>query len=372
MARLLLLVGAVAAVVAAGADPGSASKAASQVWPAFVLVAGLLLVGCVAAEDRLFAAAGDRLAGAARDGRILFGGAAALVLVVSALLNLDTAVAFLSPVFVHTARRRGDDDALLLSACLLLSNAGSLLLPGSNLTNLIVLGHLHLSGGDFASRMGVPWVAAGVTTALTAMWWGRRVLARRVQPEGEPTRPAVGLGLFAVVAATVLVVVAPSPALPVFAVGVVVVGWRIVRGSQTFRGAVEILGLPVLLGLLGIAIGLGVLGRAWSGPAQLLGDLGPWPTAGVAAVSTVLVNNLPAASLFAARVPPHPYALLIGLNLGPNLFVTGSLSWILWLRASKAAGGNPSISKTALIGALAVPISIAAALGTLSALHGSN
>ena len=353
-------------------DPLAASNAASQDWPPFVLVTGLLLVGLVAAEDNLFAAAGEFLAGAARSGWVLFAGVAALVMVVSAVLNLDTAVAFLSPVLVHAARRRRDDEMVMLSACLLLSNAGSLLLPGSNLTNLIVLGHLHLAGSGFASRMGVPWLASGVVTAGTVALYGRRVLARNVVVDGEPASPHAGLGLAAVVAAIVLVMVFSSPALPVLGVGLFAAGWRMLRGSQTVRGALDVLGLPVLIGLLGVAIGLGALGRDWSGPSRMLGQLGPWATAAVAAASTVLVNNLPAASLLAARVPPHPYALLIGLNLGPNLFVTGSLSWILWLRASTAAGGRPSIKRTSLIGAVSVPLSIAAALVTLLAVSGST
>ena len=369
---VLLLLGAAAAVAAAAADPASASAAASQDWPPFVLVAGLLLVGLVAAEDRLFEAAGERIARAAPDGRVLFAGVAALTVVVSALLNLDTAVAFLSPVMVHTARKRGEDATVLLSACLLLSNAGSLLLPGSNLTNLIVVGHLHLSGGEFAARMCIPWLAAGLVTALTVAWFGRRTLRHRIATDGGPTRPVLGAGLPAVVAATVLVVVDPDPALPVLAVGVAAAGWQMARGSHSTRAALDALGLPVLLGLLGVAVGLGALGRDWSGPGRLLGHLGAWPTAAVAAAATVVVNNLPAASLFAARVPSHPYALLIGLNLGPNLFVTGSLSWILWLRASSVAGGNPSIRRTALVGVVSVPLSIAVALAALSAVSGAG
>jgi arsenical pump membrane protein len=84
-------------------------------------------------------------------------------------------------------------------------------------------------------------------------------------------------------------------------------------------------------------------------------------------VSSVLVNNLPAASLLAARTPDHPFALLIGLNLGPNLFVTGSLAWLLWLQSARAAGAQPSIAKATRIGVLAVPLSMAAALVVLVA-----
>lgn len=371
-----MLGGAVAAIAAASADLDAASNAASQDWPPFVLVAGLLLVGLVASEDHLFAAAGERLAGAARDGRVLFAGVAALVLVVSATLNLDTAVAFLSPVLVHSARKRDDDGVLLLSACLLLSNAGSLLLPGSNLTNLIVLGHLHLSGTRFAARMGLPWLVGGVVTAAAVGIAGRKELRRRSDPDPHAVRPVLGVGALAVLATTVLIVALPSPALPVVAVGIAATVARFAMGPTGMNGSMmrrvlDVLGLPVLLGLLGVAVGLGTLGRDWSGPARLLSHAGPWATAAVGAIASVAVNNLPAASLLAARPPAHPYALLIGLNLGPNLFVTGSLSWILWLRASQAAGGRPSIKQTALLGVVAVPLSIVASIAVLSAVTGS-
>jgi arsenical pump membrane protein len=112
-------------------------------------------------------------------------------------------------------------------------------------------------------------------------------------------------------------------------------------------------------------VALGTLGRSWSGPATLLSHLDAWGTAAVAAVTSVAVNNLPAASLLAARQPPHPFALLIGLNVGPNLFVTGSLAWILWLRAARNAGGHPEVRRASLLGLVTVPLAIAAAVGVL-------
>jgi arsenical pump membrane protein len=169
----------------------------------------------------------------------------------------------------------------------------------------------------------------------------------------------------------VLVLVLQTPALPVAAVGVVAVGVRLIRGRERGDRVLDVLGLPVLIGLFGVAVALGTAGRVWSGPADLLAHLDQWATAAVAAGTSVLVNNLPAASVLAARTPRHPFALLVGLDLGPNLFVTGSLSWILWLRAARAVGARPSIIRASRLGALAVPLSMAAALGAL-ALTGSR
>jgi arsenical pump membrane protein len=123
----------------------------------------------------------------------------------------------------------------------------------------------------------------------------------------------------------------------------------------------------VLIGLFGLAVALGALGRGWSAPATLLSHLDGWGTAAVASVLSVLVNNLPAASLLAARQPPHPYTLLVGLNVGPNLFVTGSLAWVLWLRAARATGTQPDIRRAVVLGLVSVPLAIAAAVLVLSA-----
>ena len=81
----LLLVGGSFAVA-----PTAARGSTDQVWSAFVLVAGLILVGLVADEDGLFAWVGHRLAALAPGAVPLFIGSSALVAVVTAVLNLDT------------------------------------------------------------------------------------------------------------------------------------------------------------------------------------------------------------------------------------------------------------------------------------------
>jgi arsenical pump membrane protein len=364
---LLAVVGIVGMVVAFAVSPSDARAASSQDWSPFVLVTGLLLIGLVADDDGLFAAAGHQLARISSSGAVLFGGATVMVAVVTAVLNLDTSVAFLTPVLIYTARSRGGGEAPLLYGCLLLSNAGSLFLPGSNLTNLIVLGHLHLTGAAFLSDMWPPALAALVVTALVVAILERRALRVGAGELTPAERPTLGLGLVAVVVATALVLALPSPALAVVAVGVVAIGVRLATGKDDARHVVEVLGAPLLVGLFGVAVALGTLGRIWLGPSRLLSHLGIWSTAGVAAGSAVLVNNLPAASLLAAHTPSHPFALLIGLNLGPNLCVTGSLAWMLWLRSARTAGAHPSLAKASRLGVIAVPLSMVAALGVLVA-----
>jgi arsenical pump membrane protein len=379
--------GVAALIVAAALRPAQARAAAGQDWSPFVLVAGLLLIGLVADRDGLFRYAGHQLGRVARSGPLVFAGATVIIAAVTVTLNLDTSVAFLTPVLVYTARSRGGDRAdagpALLYGCLLLSNAGSLLLPGSNLTNLIVLGHLRLTGGQFAARMWLPWLGALVVTAVVVAVGERRSLRRDGAARGaawaaadgaaaplDSDRPVLGVGLAAVVLATAGVIALPAPAIPVLVLGAAAAGLRLAQRRVTASQAREVLSLPVLVGLFGVAVALGTLGRAWSGPEVLLSHLDGWATAGVAALATVVLNNLPAASLLAARAVSHPFSLLVGLNLGPNLCVTGSLAWLLWLRAARGAGARPSRARASVLGLVAVPLSMAVALGAL-ALTGS-
>jgi arsenical pump membrane protein len=364
-------IGIVAAVVALTGSSHAARSAAAQTWTPFVLVAGLLLIGLVAEEEGLFGAAGSVLARFARHGIGMYLGATALIVLVTATLNLDTSVVFVTPVLIAAARARSTDERPLLYGSLLLANASSLFLPGSNLTNLIVLGHQPLTGGSFLALMWPAAVAGSAVTAACVGVWARRELMAPTTPVRVIERPSVGLAALAVLLAVVLVVALRSPAVPVLIVGVIAVAVRVVQRRVSGQRAVAVLGLPVLLGLFGITIGLGTLGRLWSGPATLVSHAGAVGSAVIAALLSVLVNNLPAASLVAARHPHHAAQLLVGLNLGPNLFASGSLAWFLWLRVARASGASPSVGQAARLGVVVVPLSMAAALGAL-ALAGSG
>src|ERR687887_371676 len=256
--------------------------AAGQAWPPFVLVAGLLLIGAVAAADGLFEAAGVRLAGAPLGARSLLLALLALVAVVSAMLNLDTAVVFLTPVLVHASRQRRLDERPFLYGSVFMANAGSLLLPGSNLTNLLVLRSEPQPGIAFAGQMLPAWITACTLTAAFL------ALAFRLEET--------------------------------------------------------------------------VLDRAETPPPLRLDSGGTWTAAGIGAITSVLMNNLPAAVLLSAQPAARPHALLLGLDLGPNLAVTGSLSAVLWLQAARRVDAQPSITTYTRLGLLLVPLTLTATL----------
>jgi arsenical pump membrane protein len=321
--------------------------AAGQSWPPFALVTGLLLIGSVAARDGLFEAAGAQVARLGLPPRALLLALLAMVAVVTAVLNLDTSVVFMTPVLVHAARRRGTSERPFLYGSVFMANSASLLLPGSNLTNLLVLG-----GAGAGSSMLRAWLAScGLTAAFVVVAFRQHA---RAPQTGTPQPLRLGIGVIAVAVAAVLVVGIHQPALPVLAVGLC---------ATAARREIPSVGVPTLATLFAFAVFLGTVARSWHAPAALLASSGRWTTAGISAVASILLNNLPAALLFSAQPPAHPAALLVGLDLGPNLAVTGSLSAFLWLRAARAVDAHASVATYSRLGLLLVPLTIAGALG---------
>ena len=209
-------------------------------------------------------------------------------------------------------------------------------------------------------------VAAIVVTAAVVGVAHRRALRTSVTATERSERPIFGAGLLAVLAATAFVLVLPAPALPVAAVGVAAVRTQVSflagAGPPCPRGArPPHPHCPLRCGGGPRHARAGVVGAG--GPAVPSRNVGD---GAVAALLSVLVNNLPAASLLASRAPPKPFALLIGLNIGPNLFVTGSLAWALWWRAARTAQARPSLSGSIRLGLVAAPLSMAAALTVLT------
>lgn len=329
-----------------------------------MLVAGLLLVGLVAGEDGLFDAAAARLVALPGPPVLLALACFLLVAVVTALLNLDTSVVFLTPVLIKTARRRGVGVAPFLYGSVFMANASSLYLPGSNLTNLLVLSLAPVSGATFFARMLATALAATVITAGGLVLLHRRVLFvhgdSTPQPSPDPLRPSLGL-LGTVVAAT-LVVILTNAALPVLALGLLLLAWRAQQRRLDWRESLSSLGVPVLLGLFCLAVALGTLARASSFPADVMHSAGAPATAAVAALASVLVNNLPAAVLLSSTPHVHASALLLGLNVGPNLAVTGSLAVLLWWRVAQAGGASPSAISYSRQGLVLAPLALLGAL----------
>ncbi len=171
------------------------------------------------------------------------------------------------------------------------------------------------------------------------------------------------MGLPGALAAAVLTIALANPAIPVLAVGLVLAAIEILRGRMQWREVVRAVGPVVRISLFLVCVALGALARSWNGPAQLLGGAGPWSTTGIGALASVTINNLPAAVLLSAHPVAHPSALLLGLNVGPNIAATGSLSAFLWSRAARQVNAQSSLVAFSRRGAPLAVFAILVALG---------
>lgn len=366
---VVALVASAAAVAAvAVVVPSHAASALAADWPPFVLVAALCALGYVAHLDGAFTWVAQRCARIGRGPARRFTVLMAMVALVTITLNLDTAVVFVTPVVILAARRRGDRVDGALYGSIVMANASSLLLVGSNLTNLLVLRHSTITSATYAREAVVPGLCALVVTALVV-----GVLCRPADWKGEGPAPAAAPRphaetTVAIGVAIVLMVVVRDPAIPVLLVAVVallVTGLR--RGPRVWLAALPAVSPLTLLTLLALSVVAGALGRQWLTSTAVAH--GTWTPALVGAGASVVINNLPAASLLAAHSVGAPVPLLIGLDVGPNLFVTGSLAWVLWWRATRQAGLRPSLARAVLVGATSTIVALPAAVVAYTAVH---
>lgn len=328
----------------------------SHSWQPFVLITGLLLIGHVAAREGLFESVGRLVARTPGNDVTLFVVTMVAVAIITALLNLDTSVVFMTPVALHAVRARGGDETAFAFGAILMSNAASLLLVGSNLTNMLVFATHPVRGIVFASHMVLAWCASVVLTILVVIVWRRRQLLRPSEASTERVIWHVGLGAIAAVVAVVLMLFLSQPALPVFILGAALEVTDLVwRRRVKWREVLKVASPQVVAPLFVVAVLVGWLGRNWHAVGRLIAHSNSLTTAAVSGVLSLVINNLPAASLFAGQPIAHPYSLLVGLDLGPNAFVTGAMSTMLWFRLVRAEGLSPTVMQFVRVG---IPVTV--------------
>lgn len=323
-------------------------------WSPFVLVAGLLLIGHVAAGEGLFRVVGSWCARVPGPGVALFLVTMMAVALVTAVLNLDTSVVFMTPVALHAARAKGADETAFLYGTIFMSNSASLLLLGSNLTNLLVFPRRGVLGSVFAQRMVLPWLVSVAVTMLVVLVWRWRALREGTRPPSK-TRASFnfGPGVVAASFAVIAMLVFSAPAIWVFVAGAAAELYEMIAKRRiALRDVVMVLNPIVLALLFVVALAIGWFARYSTLTTQLLRHANTATTIAVSTLASLVINNLPAASLFAAHTVAHPFALLLGLDLGPNIAVSGALSSLLWLRIARQEQMKPSLLTFSVIGSV--------------------
>jgi arsenical pump membrane protein len=368
-ALLLVAVGAI--------GPSGAGDALRDLAPTVGFLAALLLLAEGCRREGLFEAIGAVMARGARGSpRRLLAYVFAAAAAITALLSLDATVVLLTPIVFATAARMRTSSKPHVYACSHLANSASLLLPISNLTNLLAFHASGLSFARFGALMALPTLAAvGVEWAAISRFFTID-LRRPRHDEERPPRPHLPRFALAVLGLT-LAGFALSSALGVEPVWIAAAGAAVISApalaSRATRGMA--LARAAEPGFLVFVLGLGVIVAAASdnGLASAVGHLLPagdslldlLAIAAVSAILANLVNNLPATLLLVpvAAAGGHGaiLAVLIGVNIGPNLTYVGSLAMLLWRRVLRAEDTDIELGEFLRLGALTVPAALVAA-----------
>jgi arsenical pump membrane protein len=361
--------GAVVLILARLEPLGAAAAAIARQWNVMLFIAGLLGLSAAAEASGAFQWITDALLVRA-DGslRRLFTLLFLVGAVVTIVLSNDATAIVLTPIVYRAVAKRGVDASPFLYACVFVANTASFGLPFSNPTNVLILPHPQLL--DYVWHLAPPQIAAIAINWAVFLFFFRRSLSGGYDVPAPAVPSARALRTLVIMAGVAVAYV---------------VGLRLAWPL----GPIALVGGAVALAIAGMT--LPQIGRriSWSTFALLAGlfaifdaltraGLVTWlvrgldgvtrygtlavdaaAAAGSALLSNVF-NNLPiavASSYVVARAPSTHlgYPLIVGVDVGPNLAVTGSLATILWLTILRGYGVRVSFLEYLRLGVLVVP-----------------
>ena len=344
-------------------SPGGAADVLDRTGPVLVFLVAITVLAELADRAGVFDVTAHRAAKLARGRTLrLFGLVVLLATATTVLLSLDTTAVLVTPVVIAVAQQLELDPLPFAMTAVWLANTASLLLPVSNLTNLLAQSHLHLNATAYAGKLLLPAAVAVAVTVLLLLVLHRRTLTSRYattapQPTDDPLLlagtaatalllvPLLLLGVEVAVAASACAAIATALAL-----------WR-------NRSALSLDLVPWRLVVLVVGLFLVVAAAGPLGVDDLLrhGTGDRLQTAATAAAGANAINNLPA-YLALERVAPHDQllAVLLGVNLGPLVTPWASLATLLWAERCRARGLTVSWGRYALQGLVLVTVLLAA------------
>jgi arsenical pump membrane protein len=379
LAEAVVALPAAGLVVLVGIVPAdSAWQTLREIGPTVGFLSAILVFGHLCAEAGVFDYLGALGARASRgDPRRLLGLVVALAAVITATLTLDATVVLLTPVVLATTTRLRLATRPHAYALVRLANSGSLLLPVSNLTNLLAFGASGLSFTRFTSLMALPWVVVGGAEWLAMRTFFRRDLEtpERLVDTDVPRAPRYALAVL--VATVASFVIADSSG--------IALAWAALAGCLALlvpRIARADVRVPKVIaeaspGFCAFVLALAVVvdGVTRHGLEDALRQLTPsgesflalLALASVAAVLANVLNNLPTTLALVPIVAAHPagvLAVLLGVNIGPNASYPGSLATLLWRRQLPDAD-KPKAAEFHTFGLLTVPVLLVLATAAL-------
>ncbi len=350
----------------------------------YLFLAGMMILAELAREEQVFDWVADVAAQHAKHsaGR-LFILVYLVGTIVTALLSNDATAVVLTPAVLAVVRRAKVNPKPYLLACALVANAASFVFPISNPANLVVFDRHMPPLGSWLCIFFLPSIASVMITFLCLRWISRKELRGECQPDPNPVSLSAG-GKFALAAlllaaaaliassALGLALGAPTCGAAIFAMAVVTyrdhtITLRVAKGVSW---AV----LPLVAGLFVIVEALQNAGLLRLGLAglQALAHTSAQAAKVTAALVVALLsngmNNLPVGLMSGAAIRHTSetgvvaHAILVGVDLGPNLSVTGSLATILWLIALRREKVEITAWEFFKVGVVAMPLALVASL----------
>jgi arsenite efflux membrane protein ArsB (TC 3.A.4.1.1; TC 2.A.45.1.1) len=292
----------------------------------------------------------------------------------------------LTPAVYAAAKAAKAKPLPYLFVCAFIANAASFVLPISNPANLVVFGSHMPPLFHWLMRFGLASILSIVVTYAVLRWSRRRDLQSPIEFDVEAiglplSGKIAGLGIIATGAALITAsALGLQLGLPTFIAGIATViivlvvkregPWRTVK-DVSWSVIPLVAGLFVLVEALETTGVLTLIGTELKQLAARSDLQAGWISGIIIAFACNLVNNLPAGLLAGAAVQTAHVsdkvagAILVGVDLGPNLSVTGSLATILWLNAIRREGEDVSAIAFLKLGILAMPLALAAALAGL-------
>jgi arsenical pump membrane protein len=332
-------------------------------WPVLAFLLLITLVSDLCADAKVFDVAAHLVAraGGGHTG-FLFALYCALATVTTICLGIDTTAVMLTPVSLAVASELDLPPLPFAFATVWLANAASLLLPISNLTNLLAVERSGQHAGAFVADLWLPQlVVLAVVLAVLVLRHRRSIGGRYAVPRGLPQHDRVlVLGGSAVAAAITVAAVSGVPAWIAAGSGLAALlllcGLRAPRLVRPGR-LVRLVPTAILVGTFVLFVLVELALQAFEpGPVA-------WPNDLAAAASGAglsnLVNNLPAwLALSPVTSPAQQPALLVGVNAGGMLLLWGSLANLLWARRCRLAGVRIGWVQFAREGLLVVPLAV--------------
>lgn len=381
------VLGAVALVLLALLPWHDALAAIAKGTDVYLFLTGMMLLAELARREGLFDWLAAHAAQAAKGSPArLFGLIYIVGIFVTAFLSNDATAVVLTPAVYAAAKAAKAKPLPYLFICALIANAASFVLPISNPANLVLYDNHMPSLWPWLKQFAAPSAVAIAVTYAGLRWLYRNDLKGAIAedidvPELEAGGRYTAYGIGATAAALLLASAFDVQlGAPTFAAGVgtaILVLFAKRENPWPLLAGISWGVLPLVAGLFVLVAGLNNTGVVSSLTALLQWGVTQsvtataWISGTGLAVASNLMNNLPAGLIAASAIAPAHVpsvvtgALLIGVGLGPNLSITGSLATILWLGALRREGESVSAAEFLKVGALIMPPALILALAVL-------